>query len=344
MKRQTPPRDVQFRAGVDLIPAVSRGRRRGDGQHGFRMVFKCLLSIGLVHLSWGCVDQRSVRTSKGVDEAAAARFCADGIVNGNVCCPASCGRCGGPGCSGLPGGADACCTTNIRETGVSCQEGGAPCLIPDDPAEELCAGGILNGDVCCPASCGQCGGTGCGGLPGGADECCTSRIRESNRSCAHFEPPCVMDSGSDGLGAGRTLRSVPSTPRGNLQWRRANLTNYTAYPDPGSEECVEYNGCQWAGMFAALDGRQPESWVRSNNIAAVHSGDFSAYRLKTLRLRANGHEIDVVVYDMCADSDCDGCCTKNSRETGFLIDIESYTAARFGVDDGIVEWACLDCD
>ena len=152
-------------------------------------------------------------------------------------------------------------------------------------------------------------------------------------------PPSPADAG--------TVPPPPGDPDAGgetLSWSTANLTWYTSYPDPDSEECIEYNGCEWAGWFAALDEQQPESWVEANNIAAVHSQHFDTYRLKTLRLRKNGHEIDVVVYDMCADSDCSGCCTANSSETGFLIDIESYTADRFGENDGIVEWACLDCD
>lgn len=96
-------------------------------------------------------------------------------------------------------------------------------------------------------------------------------------------------------------------------------------------------------MFAALPDEQPESWVKANNIIAVHSKDFKTYKLKTLRLRKGSKSIDAKVYDMCADSDCSGCCTANSKETGFLIDIEKYTKERFGVEDGIVEWACLDC-
>jgi len=128
-----------------------------------------------------------------------------------------------------------------------------------------------------------------------------------------------------------------------LEWRQANLTHYESYPDPNSEECLEYNGCTWAGQFAALDGVMPEAWVMEHNIAAVHGDDFPTYRLKTLRLRQGDHEIDVVVYDYCSDGDCDGCCTANSAETGFLIDIEKYTMQRFGSGDGIVEWACLDC-
>lgn len=128
-----------------------------------------------------------------------------------------------------------------------------------------------------------------------------------------------------------------------LVWRKANLTWYTSYPDPGSAECIEYSGCEWAGQFAALPDKMPESWVKANNIASVHGKDFATYKLKTLRLRQGTKQIDVKVYDMCADTDCSGCCTKNSSTTGFLIDIEKYTAERFGTNSGIVEWTCLDC-
>lgn len=134
----------------------------------------------------------------------------------------------------------------------------------------------------------------------------------------------------------------PTDPGSGLTWRKANLTWFESYPDPGSEECIEFNGCTWAGQFA-FAGKQSESWVMSHNIAAVHSKDASTYKLKTLRLRQGSRQIDVTVYDMCADSDCNGCCTANSRTTGFLIDVEKYTAQRFGTRDGVVDWACLDC-
>lgn len=125
--------------------------------------------------------------------------------------------------------------------------------------------------------------------------------------------------------------------------RKSSLTWFESYPDPGSTECLEFNGCTWAGQFAALDGKQPESWVRANNIAAVHERDFAKYKLKTLRLTQGSRQIDVKVYDMCSDSDCNGCCTKNAAATGFLIDVEKYTAERFGTREGTVDWTCLDC-
>jgi len=128
-------------------------------------------------------------------------------------------------------------------------------------------------------------------------------------------------------------------------WNRANLTWYTSWPEPGSEECEDYNGCTWAGWFAGLEDQQTEEWVSEHNIIAVHEKDWDTYKLKTFRLRKGGYTIDAVVYDKCADSDCDGCCTENAGKIGFLIDIESYTRQRFNnYGSGVVEWTCLDCE
>ena len=138
---------------------------------------------------------------------------------------------------------------------------------------------------------------------------------------------------------------TPTPTPGGGTWRQANLTWFTSYPDPGSEECIKYNGCQWAGYFAFVSGQQSEQWVRDHNIAAVHEKDASTYRLKTLRITQSGRSIDAVVYDMCSDSDCSGCCTANATRNGlnFLIDLESYTMQRFGSGTGIVSWMCLNC-
>ena len=46
-----------------------------------------------------------------------------------VCCPRSCGRCGGQGCEARPGGADACCHNTIRESRAMCTVHAAPCLV-----------------------------------------------------------------------------------------------------------------------------------------------------------------------------------------------------------------------
>jgi hypothetical protein len=139
--------------------------------------------------------------------------------------------------------------------------------------------------------------------------------------------------------------STPSPATDSGTWNKANLTNFTSYPAPGSAECIQYNGCQWAGQFAFVNGQQSEQWVRDHNIIALHEKDAPTYKLKTLHLRQGSRAIDATVYDLCADSDCSGCCTRNARQNGlsFLIDIEKYTMRRFGSGDGIVEWQCADC-
>jgi hypothetical protein len=152
-------------------------------------------------------------------------------------------------------------------------------------------------------------------------------------------------SGGDGdTSSGGDGDDFSNVPDDGLDWHQARMTEFTSYPDPGSDECVKFSGCEYEGEFAALDGQQSQEWVMMHNILAVHSRDFDMYKLKTLRLRSGDHHIDAVVYDECADKDCDGCCTRNASKTGYLIDVESYTAARFGVNDETIDWACLNCN
>ncbi|MDQ3231988.1 MAG: discoidin domain-containing protein, partial [Pseudobdellovibrionaceae bacterium] len=140
----------------------------------------------------------------------------------------------------------------------------------------------------------------------------------------------------------------PVDPKPNLKWRKANLTVFESYPAPGSSECNDFNGCTWEGQFAALEGKQTLQWVKEHKIASVHSEDFAKYKLKTLRLREGNRQIDVKVYDKCSDSDCtDGtCCTNNKKANGtnFLIDLEIFTAQKFGLTGGVIDWTCLDCE
>ena len=122
------------------------------------------------------------------------------------------------------------------------------------------------------------------------------------------------------------------------EWQSAALTNYESYPDPGSTECVKYNGCKWAGQFYGVSGKKSEKWVSRNNIAAVHQKHWSRFGGKSLRLRKSGQEIVVKVLDLCSDSDCNGCCTNNLGGDGYLIDIEKFTMQRFGSGSGVVKF------
>ena len=57
--------------------------------------------------------------------------CAAGIPNEaeGVCCAASCKICGGHGCGGHPGGADACCGSAIRKDARPCTSSAPPCTL-----------------------------------------------------------------------------------------------------------------------------------------------------------------------------------------------------------------------
>ncbi|WP_249269021.1 hypothetical protein [Fibrobacter sp. UWB1] len=177
----------------------------------------------------------------------------------------------------------------------------------------------------------------------------SSSAQESSISdVASSSSEVVQESSSSESAPESSAEIESSESSADTVWNRAALTWYTSWPEPGSEECEDYNGCTWAGWFAGLEDQQTEEWVSEHNIIAIHEKDWNTYKLKTFRLRKGGYTIDAVVYDKCADSDCDGCCTKNAGELGFLIDIESYTCERLSGTkdgcDGVIEWTCLDCE
>jgi hypothetical protein len=64
---------------------------------------------------------------------------------------------------------------------------------PPSGGDPTCANGIASGLSCCKASCGKCGGAGCGSLPGGGDNCCTGQIKKSGRTCQTVGAPCILD-------------------------------------------------------------------------------------------------------------------------------------------------------
>lgn len=61
--------------------------------------------------------------------------------------------------------------------------------------ESTCPSGVQRDNVCCAESCGTCGGYHCQTRPGGASNCCMKYIlRDNERSCAWYPPPCVTSS------------------------------------------------------------------------------------------------------------------------------------------------------
>lgn len=118
--------------------------------------------------------------------------CESGLIKDAACCAASCGSCGGSGCSKREGGAEACCSSTIMDSGRSCDQFPPPCVIVGD-GDPTCATGIRKDSACCASSCGKCGGIGCSSRSGGADACCTSNIiADSEKTCDKYPPPCVI--------------------------------------------------------------------------------------------------------------------------------------------------------
>ena len=80
------------------------------------------------------VDVLLVVLSVLATSRAADPTCAHGIANDEshptICCAAACGRCGGPSCGSLPGGAAACCEGTIASSNRSCESFDAPCKVP----------------------------------------------------------------------------------------------------------------------------------------------------------------------------------------------------------------------
>ena len=63
------------------------------------------------------------------------------------------------------------------------------CTRPDPNCERGIRG---NGGVCCPETCGQCGGLGCGARPGESNDCCGGVILSNDLSCDAHPAPCVL--------------------------------------------------------------------------------------------------------------------------------------------------------
>lgn len=59
-------------------------------------------------------------------------------------------------------------------------------------ADPNCDTGIQNGQACCAATCGSCGGSGCSARPGGASACCHGTITRGSTFCSGSLPPCRL--------------------------------------------------------------------------------------------------------------------------------------------------------
>jgi hypothetical protein len=173
-----------------------------------------------------------------------------------------------------------------------------------------------------------------GGMPGGA-----GMTGSAGTSVSSGGSPGAGAGGGAGSGSGgATTGTGCDTP--GLVWKTANKTNFTSYPEPGSAECIQYSGCMYEGQFAACDQTETLNWVKTHNIVAVFP-DLNTLKLHDLCLKSGTKTIVVTAIDECGDNDCNGCCTQNKGNKDELIDVESFTNDKWGVDDGPIQWADL---
>ena len=90
----------------------------------------------------------------------------------------------------------------MSNSGISCDYNVAPCAVTvittESPSDPDCSDGLISasGLACCPTTCGQCGGSGCGSAPGGSSDCCGSGVTNSGIYCDDNVAPCIITSAS----------------------------------------------------------------------------------------------------------------------------------------------------
>lgn len=177
------------------------------------------------------------------------------------------------------------------------------------------------------------GATSSGGTSNGGSSSGGSSSGGASKGGASSGGANAGGSGSGGAPAGAGCEKA------GLVWKSANKTNYTSYPEPGSDECVKYSGCLYEGLFAACDKKQTKAWVQAHNIAAVFP--MGNLALHDICIKSGNKTLVVTVYDTCGDDDCDGCCSENKGNKDALVDLESFTNERWGLQDGAIQWADL---
>ena len=169
-----------------------------------------------------------------------------------------------------------------------------------------------------------------------------------------------------GRSLGQPLQTLPG-------WTTGYATYYESYPpccqgepnyDPNAdtEECTKYDGCEYKGQFAGIDGKLTYDQVVQRNIVSFYdaanqkSGDCAKknkecawwntnVKGKKLMVRNpdTGAEMMVEPLDTCNDADTDNKdCTKNAGQGGgTLIDFEIHTSKRFwggAPKNGAIQW------
>jgi hypothetical protein len=179
---------------------------RGDGQ-----CVQCLGDADCNNSCLFCNTTTNTCQSRGVGQS-----CGPGLActAQNSCVSAQCGVPGSPGCNAcqtcndqfqcIGTGALEVCGNGVDDDCDNQADEGCVVAPPPPPIQQAptCASfGGVGSTACCAGTCEQCGGTGCSGSTGGANGCCTDRIRATRGACGDVQAPCVINP-TTGPGAG----------------------------------------------------------------------------------------------------------------------------------------------
>jgi hypothetical protein len=103
--------------------------------------------------------------------------------------------------------------------------------------------------------------------------------------------------------------------------RRAAKKNKNKKECDVAEAVAQYPGTRKATITCFNDKEMASESKDFENAVAVNERDWGCLKNKQLKITWNGRTETVKVLDYCRDGDCAGCCSRNSKDTGFLIDI-----------------------
>ena len=152
-----------------------------------------------------------------------------------------------------------------RAEGAQCQHG---IKWPLNSAEQLAAGGasLL---ACCPAACGQCGGGGCEGKPGGSLQCCVYGLVASNQFCQNeTSVACIVPAAATAAPQGATKAGARPKVPGQQQKTEKEFMSLAKKAEEAQLEDVKAHPALRVATRAALLSKEGTQWFSQLTLKA----------------------------------------------------------------------------
>jgi hypothetical protein len=152
-----------------------------------------------------------------------------------------------------------------RAEGAQCQHG---IKRPLNSAEQLAAGGasLL---ACCPAACGQCGGGGCEGKPGGSLQCCVYGLVASNQFCQNeTSVACIVPAAATAAPQGATKAGARPKVPGQQQKTEKEFMSLAKKAEEAQLEDAKAHPALRVATRAALLSKEGTQWFSQLTLKA----------------------------------------------------------------------------